>query len=72
MPVASGYFILAALAAIGVPGLASFWGELMVFIAAFRVYPVGGVLAVAAGCNPDDFEDLKHRTGCSWPPALHH
>ena len=48
MPVASGYFILAALAAIGVPGLASFWGELMVFIAAFRVYPVGGVLAVAA------------------------
>jgi NADH-quinone oxidoreductase subunit M len=48
MPVASGYFILAALAAIGVPGLASFWGELMVFIAAFRVYPVGGILAVAA------------------------
>jgi NADH-quinone oxidoreductase subunit M len=48
MPVASGYFILAALAAIGVPGLASFWGELMVFIAAFRVYPVAGVLAVAA------------------------
>ena len=48
MPVASGYFILAALAAIGVPGLASFWGELMVFIAAFRVYPVGGVLAVTA------------------------
>ena len=48
MPVASGYFILASLAAIGVPGLASFWGELMVFIAAFRVYPVGGVLAVAA------------------------
>jgi NADH-quinone oxidoreductase subunit M len=46
MPVASGYFILAALTAVGVPGLASFWGELMVFIAAFKVYPVGGVLAV--------------------------
>jgi NADH-quinone oxidoreductase subunit M len=27
--------------------LASFWGELMVFIAAFKVYPLGGVLAVA-------------------------
>jgi NADH-quinone oxidoreductase subunit M len=47
MPVASGYFILAALTAIGVPCLASFWGELMVFIAAFRVYPVGGAFAVA-------------------------
>jgi NADH-quinone oxidoreductase subunit M len=46
MPVASGYFILAALTAVGVPCLASFWGELMVFIAAFRVYPVGGVFAV--------------------------
>ncbi len=48
MPVASGYFIVAALASIGVPGLASFWGELMVFIAAFRVYPLLGVLAVLA------------------------
>jgi NADH-quinone oxidoreductase subunit M len=48
MPVASGYFILAALTAIGVPCLASFWGELMVFIAAFKVYPVGGVFAVGA------------------------
>jgi NADH-quinone oxidoreductase subunit M len=47
MPVASGYFILAALTAVGVPCLASFWGELMVFIAAFKVYPLGGVLAVA-------------------------
>ncbi len=48
MPKASGYFILAALTGIGVPCLASFWGELMVFIAAFRVYPAAGVLAVAA------------------------
>jgi NADH-quinone oxidoreductase subunit M len=46
MPVASGYFILAALTAVGVPCLASFWGELMVFIAAFKVYPIGGVFAV--------------------------
>ena len=48
MPVASGYFILAALAGIGVPCLASFWGELLVFISSFRVYPVRGALAVAA------------------------
>jgi NADH-quinone oxidoreductase subunit M len=48
MPIASSYFILAALASMGVPGLANFWGELMVFIAAFKVYPVRGVAAVLA------------------------
>jgi len=48
MPVASTYFIVAALAGIGVPCLASFWGELMVFIAAFKTYPLWGALAVCA------------------------
>jgi NADH-quinone oxidoreductase subunit M len=48
MPVASIYFIVAALAGIGVPCLASFWGELMVFIAAFKTYPLWGTLAVCA------------------------
>jgi NADH-quinone oxidoreductase subunit M len=48
MPVASGYFILAALTGIGVPCLASFWAELMVFISSFKVYPVYGTLAVCA------------------------
>ena len=48
MPVASGYFILATLASIGVPCLANFWGELAVFVAAIRVYPVRGALAVSA------------------------
>ena len=48
MPVASGYFIIAALTGIGVPFLASFWGELLVFISSFRVYPVRGAMAVAA------------------------
>ncbi|MDX9787459.1 MAG: NADH-quinone oxidoreductase subunit M [Desulfobacterales bacterium] len=48
MPVASAYFIVAALAGMGVPCLASFWGELIVFIAAFRVYPVRGALSVLA------------------------
>jgi NADH-quinone oxidoreductase subunit M len=48
MPVASGYFIVAALAGMGVPGLANFWGELVVFVSAFRVYPVRGIAAVLA------------------------
>jgi NADH-quinone oxidoreductase subunit M len=48
MPVASGYFILAALAGIGVPFLASFWGELMVFWSSIKVYPVLGAFAVGA------------------------
>jgi NADH-quinone oxidoreductase subunit M len=48
MPVASSYFILAALAGMGVPGLATFWGELVVFIAAFKVYPVKGIIAILA------------------------
>jgi len=48
MPTASAYVILAALTSIGVPCLASFWGELLVFLASFRVYPVRGALAVGA------------------------
>jgi NADH-quinone oxidoreductase subunit M len=46
MPVATGYLIVAALTGIGVPCLASFWAELMVFISAFKVYPVYGTLAI--------------------------
>ncbi|MGE0083041.1 MAG: NuoM family protein [Desulfococcaceae bacterium] len=46
MPVASGYFIIAALTGIGVPCLASFWAELTVFIAAFRTFPVYGTFAI--------------------------
>ncbi len=48
MPVATSYFIIAALTGIGVPCLASFWAELMVFISAFKVYPVYGTFAIAA------------------------
>jgi len=48
MPVATGYFIVAALTGIGVPCLASFWAELTVFISSFQVYPVYGTLAVCA------------------------
>lgn len=46
MPVASSFFIVAALAGIGVPLMASFWAELLVFIAAVQKYPVGGVIAI--------------------------
>ncbi len=47
MPIASAFFIIAALAGIGVPLMASFWAELLVFIAAVGRFPVGGVLALA-------------------------
>ncbi len=46
MPVASTYFIIAALTGVGVPCLASFWGELLVFLSAFSVYPVRGAAAI--------------------------
>jgi NADH-quinone oxidoreductase subunit M len=48
MPVASAFFIIAALAGIGVPCLASFWAELLVFISSFGVYPVRSILAIGA------------------------
>jgi NADH-quinone oxidoreductase subunit M len=48
MPVASSYFIVAAMAGMGVPGLASFWGELLVLLSAFETYPIRGTLAVSA------------------------
>lgn len=48
MPVASGYFIVAALAGMGVPGFPSFWAELTVLIAALKAYPLSGVLAISA------------------------
>jgi NADH-quinone oxidoreductase subunit M len=46
MPVASAFFIIAAFAGIGVPFMASFWAELLVFVSAVQTYPVRGVLAV--------------------------
>lgn len=48
MPVASAYFILGALASMGVPGFASFWAEVIVFISALRVYPLWGAIAIGA------------------------
>jgi NADH-quinone oxidoreductase subunit M len=48
MPVATAYVVVAALTSIGVPCLASFWGELLVFISSFKVYPALGALAISA------------------------
>jgi NADH-quinone oxidoreductase subunit M len=48
MPVASGYFIVAALGAMGIPILAPFWAEVTVFISSLKVYPARGVLAISA------------------------
>lgn len=48
MPRAATFFIIAALTGMGVPGLASFWGELAVLLACVRVYPVLGAMAIGA------------------------
>ncbi len=47
VPVATSFFIVAALCGMGVPGFASFWAELLVFIAAIEEFPVLGILAIA-------------------------
>ncbi|MCA9000985.1 MAG: NADH-quinone oxidoreductase subunit M [Planctomycetes bacterium] len=46
VPIATSFFIVAALCGMGVPGFASFWAELLVFIEALRVFPVLGVAAI--------------------------
>ncbi len=47
IPVATSFFIIAALCGMGVPGFASFWAELLVFIEALRVFPILGIAAIA-------------------------
>jgi NADH-quinone oxidoreductase subunit M len=47
MPRAVSFFIVAGLCGAGVPGLASFWAELLVFLAAMKTYPIIGVAIVA-------------------------
>ena len=43
---ASGFFILAGLASLGLPGLSGFVSELLVFIGAFRTEPLLGILGI--------------------------
>ncbi|MCB9556781.1 MAG: NADH-quinone oxidoreductase subunit M [Deltaproteobacteria bacterium] len=47
IPIASAFFIIAGLSGMGVPGFASFWAELLVFVGAVRGYPLLGVFAIA-------------------------
>ena len=48
VPIASVFFIVAALTGAGVPGFASFWAELLVFLGALRTYPVLAAIVVGA------------------------
>lgn len=47
MPRAVSIFIVAGLCGAGLPGLASFWAELLVFLAALKTYPILGAAVVA-------------------------
>lgn len=46
VPIAAGFFIVASLCGMGVPGFASFWAELLVFLEALSRWPVLGVAAI--------------------------
>jgi len=46
--VASAFFITAALCGAGVPGWPASGAELLVFIATVKVFPIAGILAIAA------------------------
>ena len=45
-PVMAAFFVTATMASIGLPGLANFWGELTIFVAAWKFSPCLTVLAV--------------------------
>jgi NADH-quinone oxidoreductase subunit M len=47
MPVYASFFGLFMLASLGLPGLSGFVGEFLAILAAFREYPVAGVIAMA-------------------------
>ena len=46
MPRAVSIFIVAGLCGAGLPGLASFWAELLVFLAALKTYPIAGIIVI--------------------------
>ena len=69
MPRASSFFIIAALTGIGVPCLASFWGELVVFLSCVQVYPVYGALSIGALVVGALFMLRVVQKTCYGPPA---
>jgi NADH-quinone oxidoreductase subunit M len=48
MPWFVGFFTLAGLASLGLPGLANFVAELLIFLGTFQTYPIAGVFCIAA------------------------
>jgi len=46
-PVLAAFFLFFSLASLGLPGLANFAGEILVFIGTFQQHPVWGILALA-------------------------
>jgi NADH-quinone oxidoreductase subunit M len=48
MPWFVGFFTIAGLASLGLPGLANFLAELLIFLGTFQTYPIAGVLCVIA------------------------
>ena len=44
MPVFSGFFLFFAMAAVGLPGLNNFIGEILILMGAFREWPAAGVI----------------------------
>ena len=46
-PVLAAFFVAATFASIGLPGFANFWGELVIFVALWKLSPVITALAVA-------------------------
>lgn len=46
-PVLAAFFVTATFASIGLPGLANFWGELAIFVAAWSYSPALTIVAVA-------------------------
>jgi NADH-quinone oxidoreductase subunit M len=48
VPVASAFFIIAALCGAGVPAFSSFWAELLVFLGTLKTYPVLAAIVVFA------------------------
>ena len=46
-PVLSALFVAGTLASIGLPGFANFWGELTIFVAAWKIFPTLTIIAIA-------------------------
>ncbi len=49
MPLMAGFFLLLALAAVGIPGLNGFVGELLILVGAYSTFPVWAIVAVLGG-----------------------